>query len=171
MLLNFNVIVNIYFSFTLPSGISNLIQNFKGDKCKYTFFSNLIFLANFALIVAHIWIFQLTMEEVCSLKPLHPGLSPAVFRDLHWSEISEAATCPCWRLLLTDLKPGQRAMLYSAMQEVTALFCFGASLFSLKHPHLYLWKPLTAKTTLFSQLRKMSASLNENSTPATFAHS
>ncbi|KAF6722704.1 Stereocilin [Oryzias melastigma] len=60
---------------------------------------------------------NLTMEEVCSLKPLHPGLSPAVFRDLHWSEISEAATCPCWRLLLTDLKPGQRAMLYSAMQE------------------------------------------------------
>ncbi|XP_023809268.1 stereocilin [Oryzias latipes] len=60
---------------------------------------------------------NLTTEQLCSLKPLHPGLSPAVFRGLHWSEISEAANCSCWRALLTDLKPGQRAMLYSAMQE------------------------------------------------------
>lgn len=79
-------------------------------------------LADFALMVAFACIFQLTTEQLCSLKPLHPGLSPAVFRGLHWSEISEAANCSCWRALLTDLKPGQRAMLYSAMQEVIALF-------------------------------------------------
>ncbi|XP_036951641.1 stereocilin [Acanthopagrus latus] len=59
----------------------------------------------------------LTMEKLCRLKPLHSGLSPAVLRDLQWPEISEAAHCQCWRTLLTELKPGQRAMLYNAMQE------------------------------------------------------
>ncbi|XP_076595339.1 stereocilin [Chaetodon auriga] len=59
----------------------------------------------------------LTMEKLCRLKPLHPGLSPAVLRDLQWPEISEAAHCQCWKMLLTELKPGHRAMLYNAMQE------------------------------------------------------
>ncbi|KAM9366292.1 stereocilin [Symphorus nematophorus] len=59
----------------------------------------------------------LTMEKLCSMKPLHSGLSPAVLRDLQWPEISEAAHCQCWRMLLTELKPGHRAMLYNAMQE------------------------------------------------------
>ncbi|XP_070759951.1 stereocilin [Enoplosus armatus] len=59
----------------------------------------------------------LTMEKLCRLKPLHSGLSPAVLRDLQWPEISEAAHCQCWRMLLTELKPGHRAMLYNAMQE------------------------------------------------------
>ncbi|XP_029904058.1 stereocilin [Myripristis murdjan] len=61
---------------------------------------------------------NLSMETLCRLKPLHPGLSPAVLRDLHWPEISGAAHCHCWRTLLTELKPGQRAMLYNAAQEV-----------------------------------------------------
>lgn len=61
------------------------------------------------------------MEKLCRLKPLHSGLSPAVLRDLQWPEISEAAHCQCWRTLLTELKPGQRAMLYNAMQEVMVL--------------------------------------------------
>ncbi|XP_035507945.1 stereocilin-like [Morone saxatilis] len=60
---------------------------------------------------------NLTMEKLCKLKPLHSGLSPAVLRDLQWPEISEAAHCQCWRALLTELKPGHRAMLYNAMQE------------------------------------------------------
>ncbi|XP_051236397.1 stereocilin isoform X2 [Dicentrarchus labrax] len=60
---------------------------------------------------------QLTMEKLCKLKPLHSGLSPAVLRDLQWPEISEAAHCQCWRAMLTELKPGHRAMLYNAMQE------------------------------------------------------
>nr|XP_046241689.1 stereocilin [Scatophagus argus] len=59
----------------------------------------------------------LTMEKLCKLKPLHCGLSPAVLRDLQWPEISEAAHCQCWRMLLTELKPGHRAMLYNAVQE------------------------------------------------------
>ncbi|XP_045888819.1 stereocilin [Micropterus dolomieu] len=59
-----------------------------------------------------------TMEKLCRLKALHTGLSPAVLsRDLQWPEISEAAHCHCWRTLLTELKPGHRAMLYNAMQE------------------------------------------------------
>ncbi|XP_071778934.1 stereocilin [Centroberyx gerrardi] len=60
---------------------------------------------------------NLTMETLCRLKPLHSGLSPAVLRDLHWPEISGASHCQCWRTLLTELKPGQRAMLYNAAQE------------------------------------------------------
>lgn len=64
---------------------------------------------------------QLTMEKLCRLKPLLSGLSPAVLRDLQWPDISEAAHCRCWRSLLTELKPGHRAMLYNAMQEVTPL--------------------------------------------------
>ncbi|XP_047437005.1 stereocilin [Mugil cephalus] len=60
---------------------------------------------------------NLTMEELCRLKPLLSGLSPAVFADLQWTEISEAAYCQCWRVLLTELEPGHRAMLYNAMQE------------------------------------------------------
>lgn len=66
------------------------------------------------------------MEKLCRLKPLHSGLSPAVLRDLQWAEISEAVHCQCWRTLLTELKPGHRAMLYNAMQEVTEL-CFFSS--------------------------------------------
>ncbi|XP_071344411.1 stereocilin [Trachinotus anak] len=60
---------------------------------------------------------KLTMEELCRLKPLHSGLSPAVLRDLQLAEIGEAAHCQCWRTLLTELKPGHRAMLYNTMQE------------------------------------------------------
>ncbi|XP_041847316.1 stereocilin-like [Melanotaenia boesemani] len=60
---------------------------------------------------------NLTVEKLCSLKPLLSGLSPAVLSDLQWSEISKAAHCPCWRALLTDLKPAHRAILYSAIQE------------------------------------------------------
>ncbi|KAM7015042.1 stereocilin [Tautogolabrus adspersus] len=59
----------------------------------------------------------LTMERLCRLKPLLCGLSPAVLGDLQWAEISEAAYCQCLKSLLTELKPGQRAMLYNAMQE------------------------------------------------------
>ncbi|XP_023153501.2 stereocilin [Amphiprion ocellaris] len=60
---------------------------------------------------------NLTLEKLCRLKPLYFGLSPAVLRDLQWPEISEAAHCRCWRTLLTELKPGHRAMLYNAVQE------------------------------------------------------
>ncbi|XP_018523372.1 stereocilin [Lates calcarifer] len=60
---------------------------------------------------------NLTMEELCRLKPLHFGLSPVVLGDLRWPEISETARCQCWRALLTELKPGHRAMLYNAVQE------------------------------------------------------
>ncbi|XP_068435116.1 stereocilin [Clinocottus analis] len=60
---------------------------------------------------------SLTMEKLCRLKPLLSGLSPAVLKDLHWPEISDAAHCQCWKMLLTELKPGHRAMLYNAMQE------------------------------------------------------
>ncbi|KAM9765262.1 stereocilin [Menidia menidia] len=61
---------------------------------------------------------NLTMEKLCRLKPLLSGLSPAVLRGLQWSDISKTAYCSCWRTTLTELKPGHRAMLYNAMQEV-----------------------------------------------------
>ncbi|KAM9408591.1 stereocilin [Pholidichthys leucotaenia] len=60
---------------------------------------------------------NLTMGKLCRLKPLHAALSPAVLRDLQWPEIDEAAHCQCWREILTELKPGHRAMLYNAVQE------------------------------------------------------
>ncbi|KAL7406680.1 hypothetical protein ABVT39_024498 [Epinephelus coioides] len=63
----------------------------------------------------------LTMEKLCRLKPLLAGLSPAVLSDLQWPEIGEAAHCQCWRTLLTELKPGLRAMLYNAVQEALHL--------------------------------------------------
>ncbi|KAK5935218.1 hypothetical protein CgunFtcFv8_020600 [Champsocephalus gunnari] len=59
----------------------------------------------------------LTVDQLCRLRPLFSGLSPAVLRDLQWPEISEAAHCQCWRTMLIELKPGHRAMLYNAMQE------------------------------------------------------
>ncbi|XP_059202385.1 stereocilin [Centropristis striata] len=60
---------------------------------------------------------NLTVEKLCRLKPLLSGLSPAVLKDLQWPEIRGAAHCQCWRTLLTELKPGHRALLYDAMQE------------------------------------------------------
>lgn len=58
------------------------------------------------------------MEQLCRLRPLHSGLSPAVFRGLQWPEINESAHCQCWKMLLTELTPGHRAVLYNALQEV-----------------------------------------------------
>nr|XP_054588123.1 stereocilin [Nothobranchius furzeri] len=60
---------------------------------------------------------NLTVDGLCSLKRLHAGLFPAVLSALQWSDISQEAHCLCWRAMLTDLKPGHRAMLYSAVQE------------------------------------------------------
>lgn len=79
---------------------------------------------------------QLTMEKLCRLKPLHSGLSPAVLRDLQWPEISEAAHCQCWRTLLTELKPGHRAILYNAMQEVTVLLSVLSTLLITKYKYI-----------------------------------
>lgn len=90
---------------------------------------------------------QLTVEKLCKLKPLHSGLSPAVLKDLHWSEISGEALCQCWRTLLTDLKPGHRSWLYDAVQEVMpAVFCTSHNrflgLFLPSHPStLYRYLP------------------------------
>lgn len=64
------------------------------------------------------------MEKLCRLKPLLCGLSPAVLTDLQWAEITEASQCQCLRSLLNELKPGHRAMLYNAMQEVMVVLCF-----------------------------------------------
>ncbi|XP_036837670.1 stereocilin [Oncorhynchus mykiss] len=63
---------------------------------------------------------QLTMDTLCRLKPLLPGLSPAVLRGIHWSEISGTTHCQCWHTLLADLKPAHRAMLHRALQEALA---------------------------------------------------
>ncbi|XP_024275150.2 stereocilin-like [Oncorhynchus tshawytscha] len=63
---------------------------------------------------------NLTMDTLCRLKPLLPGLSPAVLRGIHWSEISGTTHCQCWRTLLADLKPAHRAMLHRALQEALA---------------------------------------------------
>lgn len=75
------------------------------------------------------------MESLCRLRPLHSGLSPAVFRDLQWADISESGLCQCWMMTLNQLKPGHRALLYSALQEVmmvlftdhTASLCLNVS--------------------------------------------
>ncbi|KAK0150058.1 Stereocilin [Merluccius polli] len=61
---------------------------------------------------------QLTMETLCRLKPLHPGLSLTVLKNLGWSEISVDAPCQCWRDIVSELRPGQRAMVYTALQEM-----------------------------------------------------
>ncbi|XP_041634601.1 stereocilin-like [Cheilinus undulatus] len=63
----------------------------------------------------------LTVEKLCRLKPLLCGLSPAVLRDLQWAEISQAAHCQCLKMLLNELKPGHRAMIYNAVLEVMVL--------------------------------------------------
>ncbi|XP_029987138.1 stereocilin isoform X2 [Sphaeramia orbicularis] len=64
---------------------------------------------------------NLTLEKLCRLTPLYSGLSPAVLRALQWDNFSETVHCQCWRSLLTELKPGQRAMLYNAAQEAQQL--------------------------------------------------
>ncbi|KAM4597444.1 stereocilin [Fundulus diaphanus] len=60
---------------------------------------------------------NLTVENLCSLKPLLSGLFPAALRAIRWSGFSEEDDCLCWRALQADLKPGHRAMLFNAMQE------------------------------------------------------
>ncbi|XP_077374409.1 stereocilin isoform X2 [Festucalex cinctus] len=60
---------------------------------------------------------NLTVDKLCRLKPLHSGLSPAVLSSLRWSGISETSHCQCWRSMMTELKPGHKALLYNAMQE------------------------------------------------------
>ncbi|KAF7659084.1 hypothetical protein LDENG_00003550, partial [Lucifuga dentata] len=60
---------------------------------------------------------NLTMDQLCRLKPLHLGISPAVLKNLQWPDISESAHCQCWRSFLTELKPGQSAIIFYAMQE------------------------------------------------------
>ncbi|MED6240942.1 hypothetical protein ATANTOWER_010954, partial [Ataeniobius toweri] len=60
---------------------------------------------------------NLTVENLCSLKPLLSGLFPAALRGLRWSDFSEDAHCSCWRTLQADLRPGHRAMLFNSMQE------------------------------------------------------
>ncbi|KAJ7986178.1 hypothetical protein DPEC_G00348080 [Dallia pectoralis] len=60
---------------------------------------------------------NLTMDTLCRLKPLLPGLSPAVLRGLHWSPTSNTTLCQCWRALLADLKPALRAMVHRTLQE------------------------------------------------------
>lgn len=90
------------------------------------------------------------MENLCKLKPLHSGLSPAVLTDLHWSEISENALCQCWTTLLTDLKPGHRSWLYEAAQEVMPpVFSTSYKLFPVSHPPtLYRYFPFLLASTL-----------------------
>ncbi|KAJ3594058.1 hypothetical protein NHX12_006390, partial [Muraenolepis orangiensis] len=61
---------------------------------------------------------NLTVETLCRLKPLHPGLSLTVLRNLGWSGISAGAPCQCWGSIVSELRPGQRAMVYTALQEV-----------------------------------------------------
>lgn len=63
-------------------------------------------------------LWQLTMEKLCRLRPLHSGLTPAVLKDLQWADVSQSSFCQCWMTTLTQLKPAQRALLYSALQEV-----------------------------------------------------
>ncbi|CAL8243225.1 unnamed protein product [Lota lota] len=60
---------------------------------------------------------NLTMETLCQLKSLHTGLSLAVLKDLDWSEISVGAPCQCWSSIGSELRPAQRAMVYTALQE------------------------------------------------------
>ncbi|XP_072321516.1 stereocilin [Eucyclogobius newberryi] len=60
---------------------------------------------------------NLTLDKLCRLKALHSGLSPAVLRGLQWDNISQSMPCHCLSSLFSELKPGQRAMLYYAVQE------------------------------------------------------
>lgn len=80
----------------------------------------------------------LTMDTLCRLKPLLHGLSPAVLRGIHWSEISGTTHCQCWSTLLADLKPAHRAMLHRALQEVwCSCFSVGRLLSPLCQTVLY----------------------------------
>lgn len=136
-MLNMCVFVCLLVNFlTLSSGFPNVIQDIKGHQCKQTFSKYFWWIsANCTLTTVFLSPCQLTMEKLCRLRPLHSGFSPAVLRDLQWPEISEAAHCQCWRTLLTELKPGHRAMLYNAMQEVMLLL----SAFSTSHITFLCW--------------------------------
>ncbi|XP_061102858.1 stereocilin [Conger conger] len=60
---------------------------------------------------------NLSMDTLCRLKPLLPGLSPTALRDLTWPGPGEGPNCQCWRPLLADLQPAHRAMLYATLQQ------------------------------------------------------
>ncbi|KAK7913054.1 hypothetical protein WMY93_013265 [Mugilogobius chulae] len=60
---------------------------------------------------------NLTMAKLCRLKAVRSGLSPAVLGGLQWDNISQSMPCHCWSSLFSQLKPGQRAMLYYSVQE------------------------------------------------------
>ncbi|CAL8383253.1 unnamed protein product [Arctogadus glacialis] len=83
---------------------------------------------------------KITMETLCRLKPLLPGLSLAVLRALGWSEISSGASCQCWSSLGSGLRASQRAMVFTALQE--ALLSRGVMNTSLGAPCLGPFIPL-----------------------------
>ncbi|XP_035274550.1 stereocilin [Anguilla anguilla] len=60
---------------------------------------------------------NLSMDTLCKLKPLLPGLSLIALRTLTWPEPGEASLCQCWRPMLVDLQPAHRAMLYATLQQ------------------------------------------------------
>ena len=59
---------------------------------------------------------QITMETLCRLRPLLPGLSLEVLRARPPG--GAGASCRCWSRLGAGLRPAQRAMVFTALQEV-----------------------------------------------------
>lgn len=82
----------------------------------------------FIWLPVFLWLWQLTVEKLCRLRPLHSGLTPAVLKDLQWADVSQSSFCQCWMTTLTRLKPAHRALLYSAVQKVTMLLLAARSL-------------------------------------------
>lgn len=108
---------------TLSSGFPNIIQDIKGHQCEWTRLKYVLFShkSPFVWLPVFLWLWQLTVENLCRLRPLHPGLSAAVLKDLQWADVTQSGFCQCWMMTLTQLKPAHRALLYSALQEVMML--------------------------------------------------
>ncbi|XP_072516145.1 stereocilin [Salminus brasiliensis] len=60
---------------------------------------------------------NISADTLCRLRPLLTGLTPAFLRNLSVPDMMGTSECRCWSSLLTDLQPGHRAMVSSAIQQ------------------------------------------------------
>ncbi|KAG9352323.1 hypothetical protein JZ751_020736, partial [Albula glossodonta] len=86
------------------------------------------------------------MDTLCKLKPLLPGLSPLALSTLSWPELGDASLCQCWSLVLAELRPAQRGILYNTLQQALDRTLSNATL------HLHCLLPYVPLRKLMSEI-------------------
>ncbi|KAI1889762.1 hypothetical protein AGOR_G00166270 [Albula goreensis] len=97
---------------------------------------------------------NLSMDTLCKLKPLLPGLSPLALSTLSWPELGDASLCQCWSLVLAELRPAQRGILYNTLQQFILMVSLKALDRTLSNAtlHLHCLLPYVPLRKLMSEL-------------------